>query len=93
MCSLVSREERLRRQPVGCWELLLVAEVLLVTPHVERTGSGLSVACKVLAGTFKQIAMHGFVMLLEEPSRRPQLVGNTQYVLGDSPAHSSLRYS
>ena len=50
MCSLVSREERLRRRPVGCWELLQVAEVLLVTPHVEQTGSGLSVARKALAG-------------------------------------------
>ena len=93
MRSLVSREERLRRQPVGCWELLLVAEVLLVTPHVEQTGSGLSVACKALAGTFKQIAMRGFVMLLKELRRRPQLVGNTQHILGDSPAHSSTSYS
>ena len=37
LCSLVGRGERLRRgerlsrQLVGCWELLLVAEVLLVT--------------------------------------------------------------
>ena len=60
---------------------------------IGETGSGLSVACRVLAGTSQQIAMRSFVMLLKEPSQRPQLVGNTQYTLGDSSAHSSPHYN
>ena len=48
---LVSREE-----------LLLVVEVLLVTPRVEP-------ACESSAGTFMQIAMRGLIVLLEELRR------------------------
>ena len=62
---LVSREE-----PTVRWlELLLDVEV---SPghslHVEQTGSGLSVARRVFAGTFKKIAMRGLIVLLEATS-------------------------
>ena len=67
LCSLVGRGERLRRQLVGCWELLLVAEVLLVTLLVYTR----PVQTSVLLAEYPQ----GFqadcsIMLLNELNRR-----------------------
>ena len=90
MCSLVGRGERLRRQLVVCWELLLVAEVLLVTLLVYNRPVQTSV---LLAEYLQGFRADCSFMLLHELSRRPKMVGDTQYVLGDSPAHLSLYYS
>ena len=90
MCSLVGRGERLRRQLVGVWELLLVAEVLLVTLLVYSRPVQTSV---LLAKYLQGFRADCSFMLLHELSRRPKMVGDTQYVLGDSPAHLSPYYS